>query len=225
MALAGVAFVVLEGGDAFPAHRFLIPVLPLLYLLVACGAVQAGERLGNKNLFVRGILLAGLLLLASLHELQMVRDAQREASGANLFTGKLKSAAGALKREFPPGTSIALNPVGLIPYETGFRTYDMLGLTDRTIGRTPIPDAGSGQAGHERGNGAYILEQRPDLIFAGNVLVLPEMPARLRFPPAAHRSEREIFASPELRKLYTAQMLTLPDGRILAFLRRKDSIP
>ena len=37
-----------------------------------------------------------------------------------------------------PGATIAVNYVGAVPYFSGLRTIDMLGLTDPEIARTPI---------------------------------------------------------------------------------------
>jgi len=49
----------------------------------------------------------------------------------------------------------------------------MLGLNDAHIGHTSTADLGKGRAGHEKGDGKYVLSRSPDYILMGNVAVLP----------------------------------------------------
>ena len=53
------------------------------------------------------------------------------------------------------------------------RVIDMLGLNDAHIGHTSTADLGKGRAGHEKGDGKYVLSRSPDYILMGNVAVLP----------------------------------------------------
>lgn len=224
MGAVWTAIVVAEGGDAFPGYRFFVPVVAVFYVLVDVGFTAVVGWLRGVGKGLRPAAAVLLVAVVILHGLQTRGEARVEAAGANTFTTKMKLVAATLAETFPPGTTIALNPAGVIPFVTGFRSYDMLGLTDRVIARTSAVDLGDRPAGHERGNGAYILDRRPELILAGNVLVLERRPERLHFP-SAHRSEEELFASPRLEQLYAAQLLPLADGRILALLRRRDTIP
>ena len=45
----------------------------------------------------------------------------------------------------------------------------MLGLNDAHIGHTSTADLGKGRAGHEKGDGKYVLSRSPDYILMGNV--------------------------------------------------------
>ena len=72
---------------------------------------------------------------------------------------------------WPPGSLVALNTAGSTPYHApGLRYVDMLGLNDSHIARR---DSGAprirGQLlpGHAKGDGAYVLRQRPDYIILG----------------------------------------------------------
>jgi hypothetical protein len=220
-----LASVAAEGGDSFPGFRLIVPALPLLYVLVQEGAdlvfrrirAARGPRVGSAALVTMGI-------LAAAHLLFVFTEVSIEARSANAFTETMRRAGLALKREFPPGTSIALNPAGAVPYFSGFRAYDMLGLNDRHIARRAIPDMGTGVAGHEKGDGAYILRQRPDLILLGNVRVLDKPPSAadpLKIT-LVRRSENELAREPDFARLYVADTIPLGDGRWLVFFRRRD---
>ena len=110
-----------------------------------------------------------------------------ESRGAEEFTGGLElagaalreafSAGAALREAFPGNTRLSASPIGAIAYVSRFHVYDHLGLTDRHIARRESPDMGKGVAGHEKGDGWYLMERRPDIVLAGNVLIRRETPA------------------------------------------------
>jgi hypothetical protein len=121
-----------------------------------------------------------------------------------------------------PGTWIAVNPAGALPYFSRLPTIDMLGLNDREIARTEIPALGSGRLpGHEKGNGAAVVRRRPGIILIGGVKLEP--------PPGdpewkLHgRSETELARLPELFQVYATETHPMPDGRILTLLRRREA--
>jgi hypothetical protein len=118
--------------------------------------------------------------------------------------------------------------IGAVPYFSRLYTYDMLGLTDRHIARTMPRDFGRGRAGHEKGDGRYILDQRPDLILIGNVLTaersLPIEKALAMEWPYLFRAEAELVSDPDLYGLYSRDALRMPNGQHLMLLRRKDYV-
>ena len=121
-------------------------------------------------------------------------------------------------------TSSSLNPVGAVPYYSGLYTIDMLGLTDEHIAHTDVTMQTGGYAGHEKGDGEYILDRAPDVILLGNVQVAPRGPVnpqRIHWPLLGI-SEHELGRSPRTQRLYVPDQLRLPDGRYLLFLRRAD---
>lgn len=224
--VASLTATAVEGGDAFVAWRFLAPIAPALYVLTATGAARVLESpFGSRHPALTSIALALGVALAGAAQVSHTRpSALAEKRGAHGFEEMLRLSADALSEAFPRTTTMALNPVGALPYYTGFRTIDMLGLTDRHIARSSSVDIGHGHSGHEKGDGRYILDQRPDLIMLGNVRILRHRPSSarpLRFRPY-HRSEKELMRIPELWNLYVTETLPLADGRILAFLRRRD---
>lgn len=229
--LFGVTFgyltcVVLLGGDAFPSFRFIVPVLPVLYVLVARGVqtlmmIPTGPAL-NKLLSLGTPAL--VVILAVPHVVQGYLEAYESRVGANAFVSNMRLVGLTLLERVPPDTTIALNPVGAVPYYSRLPTIDMLGLTDAYIAATRVADLGRGQAGHERGDGRYVLERRPDMILIGNVNITAGSPESLRTGPwpVTHRAEIELVQLPDFRRLYVRDVLPLNrEGYYLPFIRRR----
>jgi arabinofuranosyltransferase len=144
----------------FPAHimgyhaRYLFPVAPLLCVLAGLGVARLDRTLALRvsRLAARArpiaVGLAGLLALSSLSgSASAVLDRRFYADGlrhAHLALG-LKLAT------LPPGT-LAIADAGLVPYVSGWRTIDLLGLNDRHLALAHGPDP------------AYVLSQQPDVV-------------------------------------------------------------
>ena len=62
---------------------------------------------------------------------------------------------------------VAVDAAGAIPFYSGLRSIDMLGLNDAHIARSHDEEFGQGVQGHELGDGAYVLSREPDVIVAG----------------------------------------------------------
>jgi hypothetical protein len=119
----------------------------------------------------------------------------------------------------PAGTTIALCPVGALPYRSGFRTIDMLGLNDRHIARVE-PDRSYYYPGHQRHDGPSVLARRPDLILLANGPVAADPAAP--FPWELVRPyERDLVADPRFAAEYGLARIPLGDGTyLLAFAKR-----
>ncbi len=223
---AHLGAVMLEGGDGFPGWRFLVPIAPALYLLVQAGMqelLRLAREAGRWRLLARIALLVGVLGVP-LHAHHLFGPALEEARGADAFTRRLTLVGRTLRKVVPATTRICLNPVGAVPYYSGLYTIDMLGLTDAHIAHADVAMQAGGYAGHEKGDGEYILDRAPELILLGNVQVAPQGPVNPRriHWPLLGISEHEIGRSPRTRRLYVPDQLRLPDGRYLLFLRRID---
>jgi arabinofuranosyltransferase len=77
-----------------------------------------------------------------------------------------------IARSWPAGSLVALNTAGAIPfYATNHRYIDMLGINDKHIARRRIVQGFVARwqpmAGHEKGDGAYVLSRSPDYIIVG----------------------------------------------------------
>jgi hypothetical protein len=207
---AWTAYVVWMGGDAFPGYRFWLPVLPLAAALLA-GALSRRETLALGS----GLVVVAITAVAARADVRIEHETGRD------FTAKMIAAGRWLKDNVPPGTVIAVNYVGALPYYAGLPTIDMLGLTDPAIARTPI-QGHFRFPGHAKGNGASVLDRRPGLILMGGVSLGPEPVRELRTELA---SEDEIAADPRFAEQYELVNVpvTGPDGPAwFGFYRRKD---
>lgn len=99
-----------------------------------------------------------------------------------------------LKQHLPPQALLAYSGAGVLAYYSELPFLDTLGLTDRHIARTAVKDMGLGMAGHEKGDGAYVLARHPDYImFTG---------APISSPAPRFRSDHELNALQEFHFQY-----------------------
>jgi hypothetical protein len=164
-AAAGTAlwwlYVATTGGDAFPRGRMLAPSLAPLTVLAAHGLDVVARR-GR-----RGPLLAALLAVAAIGVARFDAERSRDRTEQPLPTWHwlgygagewLRAAFGAAR------PLLAIDAAGAVPFASRLPCVDMLGLCDRTIATTPPLPGQHFLAGHSRGNGAYVLARRPDLV-------------------------------------------------------------
>ena len=142
-------YIVSVGGD-FMEFRFLIPVLPLFFVLLA-GVIMV---LANRRI---QIALAVLALFGSLNQLVAFRYDRGIESIARLEGHVLnedenwRGVGLALEDRFSgsaPPVSIAVMAAGAIPYYSHLPTIDMLGLNDRWVAKYG-PVSGT-RVGHQR---------------------------------------------------------------------------
>jgi len=137
LAILAIAFAVLiEGGDWMVLHRFWVPGLVLLLPLL----VVAGRDLAAQDRRLRPAVVAcGALLLVS-----FVVGSVRARAGAN---GLAVNGAGyryaheavgryLLERGTPDDT-VALMDIGIIGYVSGLRVFDITGLTEPSVAKSP----------------------------------------------------------------------------------------
>jgi len=144
---AQVIFVVVGGGDAMLAYRFVVPVYPLLAVLAAVAITGWFQRFG----IVVCLLVALAVAIASMwqQEGSLERSNRRywllhdRPSWTYLFSDDLDgtwlgghAASGRYIREHAePDDVVVVTEAGVIPFETELRTVDLLGLNDRWIAR------------------------------------------------------------------------------------------
>lgn len=218
IATALVLAVLAVGGDGLTAFRFLVPGVPFLAIAVAVGVTGIARRLdgrtGRATVAAVVTVTLGLALLPHLggRPLRAVRAETREVH-AWATMGRWIAA------NTPRDATLAVLVAGAMPYHAERRTIDLLGLTDPVIGRTPVIDPGTGQAGHERANTAYVLDRAPDLVVIGEYglheTVNLARPA-LRF---YYRAERELVESPRFTGRYQLQAASTDQGFFHYFSR------
>lgn len=174
-----VSYIVYVGGD-WSVGRFFVPILPLAYILVASGVVEAYQSLrrwlrevtrsSKAQLLLRGVAVTGLIAglaalfgLSSLkgeYELFVVRYQAGRATQARIEMGRW------LRDNVPTDTFIAVDAAGQVPYYSGLRTLDMFGVNDIHTAHLKVQEMGKGVPGHEKFDFDYIMWRRPDLIIA-----------------------------------------------------------
>jgi hypothetical protein len=217
---AGLAGVVYVGGDAFGAYRFVVPLVPVLHLLAIAGACRLAARLpGAATRAAPAVFAAALAASAFSATRAPVLAEEREV---RRFTSLMVEVGKLLKEVTPPRITIALNPSGAVPYYSERRAIDMLGLNDLHIAHLDEASMGHQKAGHEKGDGAYILSRRPELILIGNVWVDEKTEITKLHP--SRKSEVQLVQRPETYEHYEMVLFPLPDGtRSLKALARRDA--
>ena len=162
-------YIVVVGGDHFPGGRFFVPLLAPMILLAQEGVRWALPRLpwGRPvRLAAAGLLAVGLgaYLVTCIGQQEsqslLARRTNRDTSFVNIWG----SAGLWLRDNTPPGTLAASPVAGAIAYYSRRPVVDMLGHNDLHIGHSQVSTIGSGLAGHEKRDPAYVLERRPEYI-------------------------------------------------------------
>lgn len=158
-----LAYTARAGGD-FMEFRFVVPVLPFVFLLLVWAMLSVGRREISAALAL--LMLAGSLYHAltfthrdGIEGVALLRD---HIDGADDdWRGIGRTLGAALGHD--PGVTIATTAAGAIPFYSGLRTLDMHGLNDRWVARDGIL-MGS-RPGHQRlAPLAYMIERRVNLI-------------------------------------------------------------
>jgi hypothetical protein len=215
---AQLAFVVFVGGDGLPMYRFFVPMLGLLFLLVAWGTETLLTRIEASK--TMRTIAATLLVLACVY------SARGGFAGAQYLYVKQDEAEVAAWTEIGrwlhdnahPQDSIGVVPAGAIPYYSELLALDMLGLNDVTIAHTPI-SMGNGQAGHEKYNTAYVLKRAPTYLLLGTYRLYPAPDNPWQQLTPYYPVESELLASPEFRSRYRIRQGKAASGYFAFFER------
>lgn len=162
------AYVALVGGDIFPGWRqVLLGLVPIAFLFSEGGAwVLRNVPSARQGIWVvAGVVAAGLTIRLG------ARDSENRRAKGELWEWDGLPLGHVLKEAFAAKDPLlAVDAAGALPYWSGLRSLDMLGLNDEYIARHPPPGFGRGVIGHELGDGAYVRERAPDIIaFCGSV--------------------------------------------------------
>ena len=196
--LGWCAAVAVVGGDGLPMFRFIVPVLPVLYALLALLLVEAPAALAARSRVSVTALRAVALFLAIALCYSAASPPERPPYYGlyrlhQAEVAKWSRVGAALKRQLDPQTTLALAPIGAVGYFSEMQIIDILGLTDRHIARVEPPGMGTGWAGHEKHDAGYVLSRCPDLLLLNNV----DTTGRPRGPnaePFLPRNSRSVMA-------------------------------
>ena len=154
-------FIVVCGGDWMPLARFVCPVLAPLFFLFQEGLIETIKKLNfrDRDFKIRdalGILLALLILASLVQERRATRPIVYSVATDTLY--KPHIALGEwLGENVPRDSLLAGEEAGIIPYYSGLRFLDLLGIVDQRIAHTEGPM-------HEKFDVEYVLEKKPDYV-------------------------------------------------------------
>ncbi len=164
-------YVIAVGGDWFPAERFFVPVVvPLALLATDSIRMLAGTLAPRAQLRRVTLALAGALVIAYAGAALWSQRQNGELAHATMketYIVENWGAAGVwLRTQTPPQTIIAVEAAGAIAYYSRLYVIDGFGLNDLHIAHLQVADMGTGLAGHEKKDPAYVLDRKPDYILA-----------------------------------------------------------
>ena len=151
------AFAIAVGGDHF-RERFVYHFYPLLLVTLAWAWRLFFVRTGLRARWptTAPVAIAGVLavLLAPVARTKVQFE---PAWGMAAW----KSVGQWLRVTAPANATVATDAAGVIALESNLRTIDVLGLADLHIAHLDVA-MGSGSAGHEKSDPAYVLGRNPD---------------------------------------------------------------
>lgn len=156
-------YVVNVGGDYLAYHRFLVPVIPLLCVLAGISLFSLVKTFKWKPV----VLVAVTFILAIGQNWIGLKSTEYQAFQKILQNHEERSlVAEWIKEKYPTDSVIAVNAAGVIPYQTGMMTIDMLGLNDYHIARAKDVKLNTGGSfvGHFKFDGDYVCERQPDVV-------------------------------------------------------------
>ena len=198
--LTWTAYVIVIGGDIFPAWRHFVPLIVLLVLMAAIGAEWIATYARRVHLYGTS---AVLIVLLGLFIVLQARDSENRRAISERWEWDGRSVGGLLKQAFGKQQALmAVDPAGCLPYWSELRSVDMLGLNDYYLPRHPPPGVGQGAIGHELGDGQYVLNRQPDLV----IFLLPTGNDRGYF-----LSGRQMQQDPRFFRDYTLVRFETPE--------------
>jgi arabinofuranosyltransferase len=224
---AWIAYVCFVGGDSLLLFRFIAPILPLCYALVAASvaAFVAGmpARAPHANWLLPAVTIAvGAAAIAFTLHPSAANDAnvngERQAVADRAAIGRW------LRVNTPPETKIAAVPVGAIAYESQRVIIDMLGINDEHIAHRDVP-LGAFPGGHEKYDSEYVLDSHPDII------ILTDGLSARPWGAAEYEALRDglilavadMIDNPRLATEYDRRDVELREGKWLNLMVRRDA--
>ena len=179
------AYIWYVGGDYLPMYRFMVPALPLLYLLlvpVTGALLDRIDGVAHKRQLVIALVIlavAGTVIHSTPVEKSFFRRPTwqmgnyRGVADERWVVNRFAT-IGRFFAEYSrqPGESLATRTIGAIGYQADqLSIHDLHGLTDRHIAHVPIKSDPSGWAGHEKWDLDYSFGRLPTYVMIDAQLV------------------------------------------------------
>ena len=156
--------MVVVGGDFqfFFGPRLLLPAAAFACLPVAAGVAAIANLVPPARYRPAAVvaILSGLVLYLGTASWPARDPNQAYVAAINQGWTELGKW---LEFTSAPDAVVAVGAAGRIPFYSGRRTIDMLGLTDAHIARRSVP-LGGGMPGHEKFDTPYVLGRAPDWV-------------------------------------------------------------
>jgi hypothetical protein len=197
-------YTVFVGGDYFPLYRFLVPALPVAAWIVIDRAPRWSDGLVRSRIVPApwivvafAVFFALTAILAACSAVPGTRCGGWTGSRLQHVRARNWQEIGlVLHDRLPPDTSLFVTAAGAMPYFSGLRTYDNLGLTDPVVARERVT-LGKGLAGHEKRDCSRVFIHQPDVVFVGAQLLDTDLPGRFERYLSKKRGLRDRLGSPE----------------------------
>lgn len=184
MAMGWMFYLIVIGGDIFPAYRHFVPLV-ILFSWICIEEFPKFKRT-NGTVFVFSLVLILFLGLQYF-------DSRNVAAREELWEWDGQVTALVLKEAFSEQQPLlAVTAAGSLPYWSELPSLDMLGLNDRYLALNQGNGPKTDLIGHNVCNPAYVLEREPDII-SFNVAGAPSGLA----------VAESLFASTEFQTKYT----------------------
>jgi arabinofuranosyltransferase len=228
-------FVALNGGDYALKGRFIVPTLPVLYVMGGIGLAWLTTQLPGRYKIPVLILALGIGAMAWDPSEALVEptfnkslpNARQGKPKAMISTPEFVAMGKALKEFAEPGESIALVPIGAVGYYSEMRVYDMVGLVDPVISHEPFDlkyIENSWRPGHDKGNGQYILSLEPTyIVFIDRLTDAPV--SGVDDWALQYKSIAEIWVLDEFHETYEFSPIKIRNGWYINLYRRIESDP
>lgn len=218
-------FITLIGGDVLPIDRFILPVMPVVFIFSAISLFRIVGLIHNgflKNavmiLFVIAFLLSGYL---NYERNKTVMESKRSyevglVSKMSVYAEWIKRVES--EREKKRGhVVVALSTIGAFSFYSGANIIDIVGLTDQYIAHNPLEVEGIDEElpvlwKERRYNAEYVLKRKPDFI------IFPAGAKPTAFAECALFVQSEFYTNYYVQLFYSAEM-----NQLLPVFTRRDT--
>lgn len=130
LVLTQLAFILFVGGDVLRFDRFTVPLMPFLLTLALLGL--GGIRWERLATTAAWVCVAVMVVLNG----ERIHRALGKQCYHDWMHARAHKQIGFLLADLlPPQSSVVVNEIGAISYYSGFKSIDMIGLTEATVGR------------------------------------------------------------------------------------------
>jgi hypothetical protein len=167
-AVLWIPYLVVIGGDVFPAYRHFVPLM-VVFSFALVEAIAAAFFFCRAKKLLAWIVAPVLIAVFAFYGTAQFRNVESKKAKKEVWEWGGQVTGLFLKKAFgQQAPLVAVTAAGCIPYWSELPCLDMLGLNDYYLPRHPPKDLGQGHLGHEFGDGKYVMDQKPDIIVFHN---------------------------------------------------------